>query len=193
MPIIHELICGVTQTGKTTLAREKARRAAKIKNNIVIVYDPVLTETAGGDWPDDAKVFNSSDLFLEYMHAIREKRISFYGDTSYCVFVDESDLIFSHSQKENDWMLTKGRHLNMQFFLMTQRPKMIAPNVRGQCGIVYVFRLSRTDLKMIGDDTAHNDIEKISLDTGDYLVLKSGSAALERHNIFRQLKGKRHA
>ena len=191
MTIIHELICGVTQTGKTTLAREKARKVAAMKNGpIVIIYDPVLTETAGGDWPDNAHVFNQRDAFIIYLESIRDGKTTLGSERGYAVFVDEADLIFSHSQRENDWCLTKGRHVGMQFFLMTQRPKMIAPNVRGQCGIAYVFRLSRSDLKMLGDDLAHNDIEKINLDAGDYLVLKSGSAAITRHNIFKQLRRK---
>lgn len=184
----HELICGVTQTGKTTLARKKARDLSKIKNGPqIIIFDPVGTETLGGDWPENSILFDDPRLFFEWIENIRENP----HENGCAIFIDEADLVFSHSQPENNWMLTKGRHYGMRFILSTQRPKMVAPSVRGQCGIVYAFRLSRTDLKMLGDDTAHNDIEKINLDAGDYLVLVSGSSGVERHNIFSQLgKGK---
>lgn len=187
----HVLICGVTQTGKTTLGRKFARELSRPKNApVLLVFDPVATETLGGDWPENALIFSEREIFMEYVHAIRERRVTSGDANGYAIFIDEADLIFSHAQPENAWLLTKGRHMGMRIFLMTQRPKMVSPSVRGQCGVVYAFRLSRTDLKMLGDDTAHNDIEKISLDAGDYLVLKSGTSHLERFNVFSQL-GKR--
>lgn len=176
----HSLICGSTESGKTTLAHQIANYYAGLKNGDapqIIVYDPVLTPTSAGTWPDNAVLFNQKIKFLEYVRKIGGR---------YVIFIDESDNLFSHEQKENFWLLTKGRHFGFEIFLITQRPKMIAPSVRCQCATAYVFRLSRTDLKMVGDDFAH-EISEISLDQGDYLILFSGQNRMERGN---SLKGR---
>jgi hypothetical protein len=190
----HTLICGVTESGKTTLAREIARRMGVREHNM-IVFDPVGTATAGGDWPKSAIIFNDIDKFTDYVERDDVRHAH--------VFVDESADVFSHSQKDNHWMLRRGRHKGLQFFLIAQRPKMLPPNVRTQCSICYCFRLALDDLKEIAADFGHNvkDIlevnsdeevkeEKVikNLDSGDYLVLTSGSATFARGNIFNQLQ-----
>ena len=181
----HTLICGVTETGKTTLAHKIARDLLAQKNPPhIIVYDPVHSKTVAGDWPEDIDFFDNREKFLNWLrHA--EKR-----PEGYAIFIDEADLLFSHSQPENSWILTKGRHLGFNVYIITQRPKMVMPSCRSQCSRAFVFRLSRDDLKNIGDDFAH-EIKGIDLDQGDFLCLYSGTSRLERDNIFSILKRKR--
>lgn len=175
---MHALICGVTQSGKTTLARAFARAAEKAGHN-VIVYDPVGTGTAGGDWPASAIVFEDPDEFIAYMN---------HPDVMNAhVFIDEADEIFSMSDRANFWLPKKGRHFHLQIYMISQRPKMIAPTARTQVGICYMFRLAVDDARELAADFGFSDIHKISLDTGDFVVLHSGSAQTSRANVFQLL------
>jgi DNA helicase HerA-like ATPase len=98
---MHALICGVTLTGKTTLARVIARDVEKAGGR-VIVYDPVGTQTGGGGWPASAVIFDDPDEFIEYMN---------HPDVYDAhVFVDEADEVFSLSDRANYWLPKKGRH-----------------------------------------------------------------------------------
>lgn len=177
---MHTLICGVTQSGKTTLARMLARTFEQLGHS-VIVFDPLGTQTVGGNWGTSAIVIESRDDFLEYIS--RDEIIHAH------VFVDEAHEIFALTCPENFWLLTRGRHFGLNIYAITQRPKLIAPTCRLQCGRCYMFRLGADDARELGADFGHSGLEKISLDTGDFLCLNSGSAKYSRANVFHLLKG----
>lgn len=174
---VHCLYAGVTQTGKTTLARMHARLLDRAGYDVA-VYDPVRTETHGGDWPPNAKVFERLDAFLAHCKHARDT----------FVFVDESADVFSLSQTENHWLLRRGRHRGLYLRLMAQRPKTIAPNARSQCAIAYVFRLARDDAKEIFADFGHGPamVREYAddLDVGDFCVLESGRPSIATFNVF---------
>lgn len=172
---MHHLIVGVTKTGKTTLARHFARELLRHKKKVA-VYDPMGTDTLGGDWGEKARVFNDLEKFLEFIHSDEA--------TNYHVFVDEAHHLFGHSHTDNFWMLTQGRHYGLYFYLMTQRPKKVHPDARTNCERAYLFRLAQDDAKEIGADYGHSNVHKINLDRGDFLILNSGSPSITRENIF---------
>lgn len=177
----HVLICGVTESGKTTMAHLIATQVARKKHR-VIVYDPVGTPTAVGKWPESAVIFeNEGDLF-EYL-----ARDDVYHAH---IFIDESADLFNHSKRENLWLLTRGRHFGFVVYLICQRPKMVLPSARNQCAICYCFRLAADDLKEIGKDYGFNDLDNNSLDKGDYLLLRSGSSEYSTGNVFNLLRRK---
>lgn len=172
---MHTLICGVTQSGKTTLAHKLAQDFNDAGHRIV-VYDPVGTPTAAGGWPTSAVQFDDADEFLEYMKI---------PEVMHChVFIDEASDIFSIGQKDNFWLLTRGRHFGFTVYLIAQRPKLIAPSARTQCGRLYLFRLAVDDAHELGRDFGINDLHKISLDRGDFLVIESGKSDTRSANIF---------
>lgn len=173
---MHQLFCGVTMSGKTTLARIMTRELLAKKQR-VIVYDPVGTSTAGGDWGEGAEVFDDLDEFLEFVNR---------DDVMHChVFIDEADLVFSIGQKENHWMLRRGRHYGMFIYPITQRPTLIAPNVRAMCQRAYVFRLIQDDIKTIAADYGFSDAHKINLDKGDFICFTAGTSQFTRGNVFK--------
>lgn len=183
VPECHTLICGVTMCGKTTLARQLSREIERAeKSTPIVVYDPVhTTETAGGDWADSAIIFTREDLFLNYVEKLNQRAF---------LFVDESADLFSHEKRYNQWILTMGRHHGFIVVIISQRPKMIAPTCRNQCGLLYMFRMAPNDSAEVLADFGHgrNDAD---LDRGDYLRIESGTARVERGNIFNDLKRKR--
>lgn len=177
---MHALICGVTESGKTTLAHALAHTLAREKQNI-IVFDPVGTGTIRGTWPEKAVIFDDEELFFEYL----ARDDVFHSH----IFVDESGDVFNLEKKHNFWLLTRGRHFGFSVYVICQRPKMVAPTIRNQCAKAYVFRLADDDLKAVGADFGFSDLHKESLDRGDFLLLGSGSSQYSRANIFQLLKG----
>jgi hypothetical protein len=201
---VHALYTGVTQSGKTTLARLHARALSRMEHN-VIVYDPVGSGTLGGDWPEDAVRFDDPNKLMIYL----EKED--VADAH--VFIDEADTVLGHVWTENHWLLTRGRHKGLYIRVITQRPKMVSPSVRAQCSICYHFRLAKKDATEIQADFGH-DANTLatglggtaqegggegdpgtgteSLDAGDFFVLYSGHAAIERANVYDILNSRSH-
>lgn len=176
----HTAFFGVTQSGKTTMARHFCRAFDKLGHK-TIVYDPVGTITAGGDWPERSVKFDDPEKFMEYV-----SRDDVYQAH---IFVDEAGDHFTVSDKENHWLFRRGRHKGFILYPISQRPKMLAPNVRTQCGRAFVFRLAMQDANEIGADYGHTNLHHLitQLDRGDYIELESGSPHIKRGNIFNQL------
>ena len=176
----HWLYVGVTQSGKTTLARWHARALVKARHH-VIVYDPVGTPTAGGGWGDGDDGSQGFDFYSDpekFNKAMESAKDSF-------VFIDESADIHSHSQVENQWMLRKGRHAGLYFRLIVQRVKMIPPNVRTQCARLFLFRAAKADQREILADFGHEpDVIPQTWDKGDCLMVESGDDNVEVFNVF---------
>lgn len=180
MSKIHTAYYGVTLSGKTTLARAIARDLSG--KSTLIIYDPVLSDTLGGGWPtENAIIVSEPDELLAILCDDKCPPAE--------VFIDESADIFGHAHPENDWLATRGRHFGLYLHIIAQRPKMIRPNVRNQMARTYCFRLARDDMKEVGADNGFSDLVREELDTGDFLILNSGSATYTRANIFNLLKG----
>lgn len=176
----HTLFVGVTESGKTTMARHFARGYAALGHRI-IVYDPVGTKTAGGGWPASAVMFSEVEPLFEYLER---------DDVNHAhVFIDEAGDFMGVSDKDKHWLLRRGRHKGFFVNIISQRPKMLAPNVRTQCNVAYMFRLSMNDADEIGADFGHSKLSNIvsKLDKGEYLRLESGSPHIKRGSLFKQL------
>jgi DNA helicase HerA-like ATPase len=172
---MHSLICGVTESGKTTLAHSLAAMLSEAGQN-VIVFDPVGTRTASGTWPKNAILFDDEQEFFAYL-----ARADVFNSH---VFVDEAGELFNSSKRENLWLLTRGRHFGFSVWMIAQRPKMIMPTARNQCSVAYIFRLAQDDLKEIGADFGHSQLQREILDKGDFLMIRSGLARFDRANVF---------
>lgn len=184
VPIVHILIVGVTQSGKTTLAHEIANEesAKKKDKREIIVYDPVGTPTAAGTWPNGTIYFEDDVEFLEHL----EKR---EGVRPTILFIDEADDIMAQRYPWNTSIIRRARHSGMQVVLISQRPHLIAPSARTQCGMCFMFRLGKSDAKALGEEFGHNGLHEVGLDQGDFLLLHSGTARIERANVFQLKKG----
>jgi hypothetical protein len=177
----HVMYCGVTMTGKTTLAREHAAILDKAKYE-VIVYDPVGTDTANGNWPERAVILRTPEEFHKMVEDLEND-----GDPEHpkFLFVDESADIFGHSETHAHWIARKIRHDEVYLRTIVQRPNMIHPSVRTQHSYVYMLRLSQDDARIICGDMGHGpEVSKTVLDKGDCILLTSGASGVEQFNVF---------
>ena len=134
------LIVGSGESGKSLLAKSIANDMEK-RGMAVTVYDPINTE-----WSPNAFVtFNEEEFFEEIEKSYQEGR-------KQAVFVDEADTLLSIGQKENFWLLTRGRHFGLSTYVITQRPALVAPSARNQCNELFCFRVSESDATLLNDD-----------------------------------------
>ena len=170
---MHALFCGVTMSGKTSLAKAIAR--ALPSQDRVYVYDPVSLPEELEEW-DATFVTDDFQTFMEY---VRDPR-----NAGAHLFIDEAGEHFSVGQRENHWLLTRGRHMGYKVNLIAQRPKLLAPTVRTQCGRVYMFRLASDDAEEIGKDFGHAGLARETLDKGECLIVDSAMPHYKRVNAF---------
>lgn len=175
----HSLIVGMTESGKTTLAKKFALAAQK-RGIPCIIYDPLLS-----DWGQGARVF---DVFAEFEQAIEElPEPEFVGQLIAYAFIDEADTVLSQSDRENWWIMTRGRHYGLRVFPITQRPKLISPTARGQCATLYCFRVSADDAKALAADFSDEGIKAAAgLAQGAFLWSRweTGTRKISQHDVF---------
>jgi hypothetical protein len=140
------LIVGASETGKSLLSKSIARELEK-RGYAVTVYDPVLSE-----WTNEATVTaNAEEFFLD----LADK----YDDgQKQAVFIDEADTLLNIGMRENHWIMTRGRHYLLSPHVITQRPALVAPTVRGMCNELYCFRTSKADAKLLSEDFSHEGL-----------------------------------
>lgn len=124
----HSLIAGITESGKTTLAKKFAT-LSKQQARGVIVLDPMYDQ-----WDCDYQTTNV-DEFLE----------AFWNSKCCDVFIDESGDMIGHYDKAMIQTATKGRHWGHNVYFITQRPAQISPTVRTQCTNLFLFAMARED------------------------------------------------
>jgi hypothetical protein len=188
---MHTLIVGMTESGKSTLARYFARRALAA-GHPVIVRDPTLhTETAGGGWcdPDSAaqlafdgklKIFGDGDAELDRFYRACETTPGAH------VFFDEAGDVLTVGNVEDQWILRRGRHAPylLSVYLISQRPKMIAPNARTQCAALYLFKMNTSDRREILADFGSDDVADPPQEAGNFVMLRAAASEVRRGNVF---------
>lgn len=127
----HCLILGMTESGKSTLARALAR---KYKENDVctLVLDPLNDPR----WQAD---FQSTDA-EEFLRV-------FWSSRRCAVFIDESGDMVGKYNTVMQRTATRGRHWGHAVHFITQRGVQLATTVRDQCSHIFLFTNSADDGK----------------------------------------------
>lgn len=125
---MHTLITGVTECGKTTLGKRLAAAHEKSGGG-VMVLTAVFEK-----WPC-AYITTDQQDFLDV----------FWGSRCCFVFVDEAGQTVGHYKDTMTAVATRGRHYGHSCYFLVQRPKLIDPNVRGQCTQLFCFSIGQED------------------------------------------------
>lgn len=125
---MHGLILGITESGKSTLAKILSFQFRKKRE--VIVLDPMY----GKGWGSTVTIRSVGDLAAEM-----KKRKNCY------VFADESGT-WIERDGSHDWITTHSRHYGHSVFLVSQRgPTQITVTMREQSNRLFLFTSSRGD------------------------------------------------
>jgi hypothetical protein len=132
----HGLILGMTESGKTTLAKQMAREI-RARTIPVIVLDPM------GDpgWECD---FRTSDP---------KRFLDVFWQSRRCVaFIDEAGESVGRFDDLMVRTATKGRHWGHSCFYISQRGAQLSRTVRDQCSHLYLFTTALNDCKIHADE-----------------------------------------
>ena len=131
----HALICGMTGSGKSRLAKAFAaeyRRAGRL----VAVLDPMHDD----GWQAGYKTADVGQFFATCW---RHKGVM--------CFIDEGGA-FGKFNADIEKLMTQGRHLGHGITIITQRPQQLSPLVREQCAKAYVFALGDKGRLCLAED-----------------------------------------
>lgn len=151
----HVLICGITESGKTTLAKKLVQEYKHVGISS-LVLDPNLDPR----WDAD---FVTADR-AKFLNAMIKSR-------SCALFVDESGESIGRNAKEMMVVTTKSRHFGHKAHLICQRAAQIDPNVRHQCTDFYIFAQSPYDAEVFAQENKWGDklLHLADLNQGEYL------------------------
>lgn len=154
---MHSAIIGKTESGKTTLAKKLAA-GLRARGYGILVLDPFL------DNFDCDFITDDTEKFLSVCR----------GSWNCQIFVDEAGMTCGNYAQNMHWLATAARHNFHNVFFIAQRYKMLAVNIRGNLGRVFLFSVPKSicrDIYVDYDDeqvlNAHN------LQQGEYLVLQN--------------------
>ena len=162
----HVMICGMTMSGKTTVAR-KLIKQYKNRGVSVLVLDPI---NASG-WPEGCSVIQDAGAFYRSAEKMR----------SCALFIDEAQDAFEADGRILK-LATRGRHWGHRSHFLTQRYIGIPPTARDQCAFLYLFRTSREDSKIIGAEWVNEELLKANELEPGYCI------AATRHGETRRLR-----
>lgn len=132
----HVLIAGITESGKTTLAKQLVARYNR--NGIgTLVLDPLHD-------PGWNATFQTSDPNL-FRENVKQSR-------SCALFIDESGQMIGRYNDEMFFLATRARHYGHNSHFITQRVIQLNKTVRDQCVDLFLFMVSRTDAKLLADE-----------------------------------------
>lgn len=164
--IYHTLIAGTTGSGKTVLAQALANRSHE-NGSIVLVYDPIRDP----NWKCSVRT-DDKTLFLR----------TFWTTRNCTVFIDEASTVCTHHAQ--DWIetATRGRHQGHRVTYITQRIHQLSPNVRNNCGRLFLFCSSLKDGQIHSQDWVESDLENcVNLKVGEfYTVYRMGDCIKQK-------------
>lgn len=164
----HSLIIGMTESGKTTLAKQLAKVLAS-RGESIIVLDPLNS-------PDWSAGFQTADAdkFLEV----------FWANRSCHAFIDEAGDVVGQYDDLMRRTATKGRHWGHSCYYIAQRGQLLNTTVRAQCRHLFLFAMPLDDCKALAKDFNKPELlQANSLAQGEYFhVTRFG--AVERGKLF---------
>lgn len=179
----HCLILGMTQSGKTTLAKKLAH-GYRARGISVIVLDPL----GDPEWPNDEEGTFQTRNRADFLRTVKASR-------QCAVFVDEAGESVGQYDDEMHWLATRGRHYGHQCHFLSQRGQQIAKTVRDQCSKMYLFCCSKTDGKILADEWNQEELRNVNvLGRGEFFVvsrfdpMRKGKVNLDKGESFGKIE-----
>lgn len=171
---MHSLIVGMTESGKTTLAKYLCKGLAK-RGKKTAVLDPLIDV----GWETEFQTNNPGE-FLALAKKTRESYL----------FVDEGSVSIGRFNVPMEWLATMSRHWGHSAFFITQGMTQLGPTIRNNCSRLYLFACSKSIARLAAEE--FNQPEVISADrlrVGEFFIvsrfdpLRRGSIDFKKSRI----------
>lgn len=161
----HVLFAGITQSGKTSLAK----RLSCSYQLSSLVLDPLNDP----GWRAAYQTTDPREFLLACRHSY-----------DCALFIDESGSMIGRYDEPMQWLATQARHWGHLSHFITQRPSQLARNVRDQCTRLFLFACSFEDAKTLAREWNKPDLlQAAALRQGEFLAC-SRFAPVTRGKIF---------
>jgi len=154
----HSLILGMTQSGKTTLARRMVKDYSR-KGISCLILDPLKDpawKKAGARYVTD-----DGEHFLTVV--LRSQ--------SCAIFVDESGEAIGRYARDLKALATRSRHYGHNAHFLSQRAVDVDKTVRDQCANLFCFRVSKKDAETLANEYGYEELLGCSvLDQGEFIA-----------------------
>ena len=156
----HVLIIGMTESGKTSLAKLLNGMYRK-KGVSSIVLDPI--NDPGWEPGEECYVTRKQN---EFLRVVKQSR-------SCNVFIDEAGESVGQYQTEMHWLGTRARHYGHSAHFICQRVIQVATTVRDQCSTLYLFNVSKKDSHILADDWNREELKAANtLGKGEFFIVR---------------------
>ncbi len=133
----HSLIVGMTESGKSTLAKQIMRANRDAQRSQSILLDPMSDPEYCADFRT-----TDADAFLDMV-----------WDSQSCdVYIDEAGDMVGRYDTTMQQIATKGRHWGHNAFFVTQRGAQLSTTVRAQCRHLFLFTSAKDDCKVLANE-----------------------------------------
>lgn len=161
---MHSLIIGMTESGKTTLAKSICKGLIA-KEQKVAVLDPLHDE----GWGEVTFQTSGPAAFLEWAK-MKENRQAF-------LFVDEGSIAIGRYNAPMEWLATMSRHWGHSSFFISQSLTQLSTTLRGQCGRLYLFTAAETVNKIAAEEFNEKELRKADrLEKGQFYIVNRFTA-----------------
>lgn len=156
----HCLILGMTESGKSTFARQLVSEYAKPKGGAMpsLVLDPL----GDPNWNKCGAKYVTKDP-LKFLKVVFDSRRC-------AIFCDEAGETIGRYSKEMMALGTRARHYGHNVHFLAQRAVMIDKNIRDQCSTLVCFRVSRGDAQTLCDEYGWDELLQAHLlEKGEFI------------------------
>jgi hypothetical protein len=142
----HACIAGITESGKTHLARALARGFMRSWVKTLVLHKPLEK------WGRDEAAWQTSDpeAFLRMFDAAR----------GCAVFMELADADVSKWDDRFHKAFSRGRHLGHRCHFLAQRAAMVHPAIRENCTAVYLFKSAPKGAQVWAEEFADDQLLK---------------------------------
>ncbi len=152
----HTLILGMTEAGKSTLAKilvKGLKETGKVK---IAVLDPVLDPDWGADF-----ITKNPEEFLEYAKK----------NQNHFLVIDEGGTSIGKYNAEMDWLTTTSRHWGHSSIIISHRWAQLSNTLRANVSKLFLFALSIKDTDLIADEWRQPVLREAMFLKGEFYVV----------------------
>ncbi len=149
------LICGTTESGKTTGAKILVSRYAR-ENISSLVLDPLNDP----EWESPHRFLTVAPFYAQAK-----------ASRNCALIIDEAALSLDRFDDRLNWFATVSRHWGHRSHFIAQRAIGVNPTIRGQCGCYMIFRLDWKDAEELARNFTRRELVVASeLPAGECII-----------------------